>query len=303
MARLATPFALLFSVIATTAAAQAPSNPGPTVGTVLIAHGADSGWNAAVESLAKEVHTGGPVAVSFLMGDGAKTHTFQDAVAQLTRAGASRIVVVPVLVSSHSGHYEQVRYLTRATDSLDAEMHHHLMMGGIERAPEGTVIVATAALDNAPELAHVLTDRARSIATTPAGQAVVLIGHGPNSAEDNAAWMANLRPVADSIRLAGGFSDVQVGLVRDDAPAPVRAEAVLEIRELIALEHRATNQPVIVIPMLVANGGMSRNTLPNDFAGLPVVYAGAALLPHPAMARWVERRVREAVESKVMVGK
>src|SRR6266542_1657954 len=57
-------------------------------------------------------------------------------------------------------------------------------------------------------------------------RALLLLGHGPNSAEDYATWMANLRPVADSVRAAAGFASVLIELVRDDAPAAVRAEAV-----------------------------------------------------------------------------
>lgn len=63
------------------------------------------------------------------------------------------------------------------------------------------------------------------------------MGHGPNSAEDYAAWMRALRPVADAVKASGGFRDVRVELVRDDAPAPVRAEAVLRVRELIDLQY------------------------------------------------------------------
>ncbi|HEV8362479.1 MAG TPA: hypothetical protein VGQ52_03090 [Gemmatimonadaceae bacterium] len=37
------------------------------------------------------------------------------------------------------------------------------------------------------------------------GRAVLIVGHGPNSAEDYAAWMTNLRTVADSVRLRGGL--------------------------------------------------------------------------------------------------
>ena len=78
----------------------------------------------------------------------------------------------------------------------------------------------TAALDDAPEVAHVLADRARALATAPGDQALFLVGHGPNSAEGYAAWMANLRPIADSVAALTHFRDVKVGLVRDDAPAP-----------------------------------------------------------------------------------
>ncbi len=279
-------------------AATAADQARQSIGTILVAHGADSGWNSAVTALAKQVHTGGPVVVSFLMGPDARTHRFQDAVRQVIAAGASRVVVVPILVSSHSGHYEQVRYLVRATDTLDDEMRHHLMMSAIEQAPPGTNIVATTALDDAPELAQVLADRARTLASAPSEQAVMLVGHGPNSSEDNAAWMDNLRRIAESVKASGGFTDVQIGLLHDDAPAAVRAEAVLEIRNTITLEARATGHPVVVIPILVANGSISRTTVPADLAGLPIVYGDAALLPHPALARWVERMVREESQPK-----
>jgi hypothetical protein len=48
-----------------------------------------------------------------------------------------------------------------------------------------------------------------------------------------------------------------------------------------------------VVPVLVSTGQVSREKFPRDLAGLPVVYTGDALLPHPGMARWVEARVRE----------
>jgi sirohydrochlorin cobaltochelatase len=108
--------------------------------------------------------------------------------------------------------------------------------------------------------------------------------------------MMNLRPVADSVKAATGFRDVKLGLVRDDAPAEVRAEAVRGIREVIQLQHELTGKPVVVVPVLVSTGSVSREKLPRDLAGLPIVYKGEALLPHPGLARWVEARVREGSE-------
>ncbi|MEW5926050.1 MAG: CbiX/SirB N-terminal domain-containing protein [Gemmatimonadota bacterium] len=263
------------------------------VGTLLIAHGGGPAWDAQVQTVASMVNTGGPVEVSFLMGPGAKTHRFQDAARRLAEKGAGEIVVVPLLVSSHSGHYQQIRYLAGQTDSLDAQMHHHLHMGGIERADVRVPIRLTQAIDDAPEVARVLAERARALATAPREQALFLVGHGPNSAEDHAGWMRHLRPVADSVKAATGFRDVKVGLVRDDAPAEVRAEAVRGIRETIELQHLATGKPVVVVPVLISTGSVSREKLPRDLAGLPIVYRGDALLPHAGMARWVEARVRE----------
>jgi len=270
---------------------------GATTGVIVVAHGASPAWNAPVDSLAAAVRRNGvvkgPVAVSFLMGQGASTRRFQDAVAELRRAGATRAVVVPLLVSSFSGHYEQIRYLAGAVDSLDHQMMHHLHMAGIERV-KGFPMVVTPALDDSPELAHVLAARATAQARDASTRALFLFGHGPNSAEDYAAWMSRLRAVADTVKAATGFSSVAVELVRDDAPAAVRAEAVKRAREIITLQRAATGKEVIVVPILVSSGDVANRKLPGDLAGLPIVYAGTPLLPHSLMATWVERRVLEA---------
>ncbi len=276
-------------------AQQAPC--APRTGTIIIAHGGDSTWNAGVAEIASQVRTNGPVEVSFLMGSGAPTTRYQDAVARLEAAGVAEIVVVPLLVSSHSGHYQQIRWLVGATDTLDDVMHHHLHMAGIERASPKVPVRLTRALDDAPQMARALADRAMDLVRAqndvPRARALLIVGHGPNSAEDYAQWMANLRPMAESVRAWTGFRDVRVELVRDDAPAPVRAEAVLRTRELIALQQAVTGKDVIVVPVLVSKGGVSRDKLPADLRGTASVYIGEPLLPHPAMARWVEDRVRE----------
>jgi sirohydrochlorin cobaltochelatase len=266
-------------------------------GTIVIAHGGDSTWNAGVREVASQVRTGGPVEVSFLMGAGARTARFQDAVARLEAQQVAEIVVVPLLVSSHSGHYEQVRWLTGAEVALSETMHHHLHMAGITRAATRTPIRLAPALDAAPEMARVLADRALALARArgaePRDRALLIVGHGPNSAEDYAAWMLNLRAVTDTVRALTGFSDVRVDLVRDDAPAPVRAEAVRRVRELIELQRKATGAEVLVVPVLVSKGSVSRDKVPADIAGTPSSYAPEPLLPHAGIARWIERRVRE----------
>jgi sirohydrochlorin ferrochelatase len=274
--------------------------PASKVGTILIAHGAGAEWNSQVERIAHTAKTGGPLEVAYLMGDAAKTHRFQDAVKALSDSGVSEIVVVPLLVSSHSGHYEQIRYLAGQTDSLSHSMMHHLQMSGLERPKTDIPIRVARALDDAPEMAHVLSRRALTLAKKPSDQALFLVGHGPNSAEDNALWMRNLRVVADSVRAATGFRDVRVGLVRDDAPAEVRAEAVRGVRELIGLQHELTGQPVVVVPVLISKGRVSREKFMADLAGLDVVYTGEPLLPSPELAKWIESRVRQTARGEVV---
>ncbi|HEY4306755.1 MAG TPA: CbiX/SirB N-terminal domain-containing protein [Gemmatimonadaceae bacterium] len=272
-----------------------------SVGVLILAHGADSAWNAPIEALAQQVKRAGvvrgPVGVTFLMGPAAATHRFQDQVAELKKQGAQRIVLVPMLVSSYSGHFDQLRYLAGTLDTLDPEMAHHLRMGGLEPVKSVPMIVANG-LDDSPELARILAERARALAPRDrAHRALFLMGHGPNSAEEYATWMKNLRVVADSVRAATGFASVAVELVRDDAPAGVRAEAVKRSREIIALQHAATNKDVVVVPILVSAGDISQRKLPTDLAGLPITYSGEPLLPSPELVHWVERRTRDAVST------
>lgn len=260
---------------------------------IVVAHGAEAGWNDRVREIADLAETGGPIEVAFLMGPEAAARPFQDVVAQLVEGGASEIVVVPLLVSSYSGHYDQLRWLAGEIDSLGGYMSHHLEMAGITRPADPSRIRLAAALDDAPELADVLADRALALAESPAEQALFLIGHGPNSAEDYARWMTNLRPVAERVGSVTGFRDVKLGLVRDDAPPEVRAEAVLAIRETIALQRELTGRPVVVVPVLVSEGRVSREKIPADLAGLDVVYSGEPILPHPALVRWIARRASD----------
>jgi sirohydrochlorin ferrochelatase len=278
-------------------AQTAPSADPAVTGTILVAHGASADWNAPVHRIAAAARTGGPVEVSFLMGDSAASYRFQDAAARLVARGATRIVVVPLLASSYSGHYEQIRYLARETAELDPSLRRHLDEAGIERAAGTVPLRLTPAIDASMEVADILAERALHLARTPAEQSLFIIGHGPGSAEDYARWMNHLRPVADSVRSATGFDDVKLGLVRDDAAPAVRREAVRRIRELIELQAEATGRDVVVVPLLISRGYISTRKLPEDLEGLPIAYDGEGLLPHPALAGWIERRVREGASS------
>jgi sirohydrochlorin cobaltochelatase len=263
------------------------------VGTIVVAHGGDAEWNNRVLSVASGAKTGGPVEVSFLMGPGAKTNRFQDIVRRMEANGVARIVVVPLLISSHSGHYEQIRYLAGEVEKLDEKMMHHLHMAGLEQVNSKVPVTVAKAVDDSPDVARVLIERAHTLAPDPAKHALFVIGHGPNSSDDLASWMKNLRAMTDTIRALTKFKDVRVGLVQDDAPAHVRAEAVNRARELITLQNRLTNEKVVVVPVLVSKGKLSVEKIPQDLAGLPIIYDGEPLLPHPVLARWIEARVRE----------
>lgn len=279
----------LLAAVLVFAPAVSVSAQAPTHGMLLVAHGGGPAWNQQVLDLAAAVRFTGPVRVSFLMGPGASERPFQREVAALRSAGVVRIAVVPLFVSSHSEHFDQLRYLVGQRDSLDETMMHHLHMGGIERPADRTGLTLLSALDSAPELADALAARATALVPDRAHRAVLVLGHGPNGAEDYARWMAALRPVAERVRERAGYRLATVELVRDDAPPMVRAEAVARVREIVRWLNQITGAPVVVVPALVATGAVSQVTLKKDLEGLPVVYSGDAVLPNLGMARWVER--------------
>jgi hypothetical protein len=161
------------------AAPLSPEVP-PSVGVLLVAHGgSDGGDRGFALAVGRGGRIKGPVGVSFLMGAGASAHRFQDVVDTLAKAGARRLVVVPVLVSSHSGHYEQIRYLAGNTETLDSAMMHHLHMSGIARSAAGIPLTVVPALDDAPELAQVVSARALALTPAPSGRALFLLVTAP----------------------------------------------------------------------------------------------------------------------------
>ncbi len=263
---------------------------------IVVAHGGGPEWNAGVFAAVQQAKLGQPVEVAFLMGPAAAQHRFQDAVSRLRQAGASRAIVVPMFVSSRSGHVDQIRWLMGLTEQLDTVMHHHLHMSGIERPTDRMPLTLTPAIDDAAELVEALAARAESLRPDPATRsALLLVGHGPNLEAEYAFWMEHLRRVAAGVRERTGWRDVRIGLVKDDAPTAERAEAVRHVRDLTELQAAAARDSVTVVPVLLAPGKLTKVGLPRDLANLPIRYTGEPLLPHPAMGRWIARRVRDAL--------
>lgn len=266
-------------------------------GALILAHGGSEEWNAQVLDLASRVRDDIPAEVAILDGPGAKEHRFQDALGRLVAAGVGEIVVVPLMVSSHSFFFESIRYLTAETDSIHPMMAAHYQQMGIERPDVGVPLRLAAALDDAPELARILADRALSLAHTPKRQAVLLVAHGPDETEPvaRARWMENLRRVAERVQDMGGFRDVRVGMIPAARGTPaVRSEAIQRARDLVELQHAATGEDVVVVPVLMARGAHGDETIPTDLAGLPIAYSGEVLIPHPALSRWFESRVQQS---------
>ena len=149
---------LLLSPVGSTLAAAADE----PLGVLVVAHGSTAAWNTNVEAAVTIIQQHMPSTAAYLMG--AKNRTPQEAYDELVAAGVQRIVIVPLLVSSYSSHYEQVRFIGRLRDDYpgSAWMSLTQLHGSAE------VVGVTPALDAHPILADILSDRWLSPAVTAA---------------------------------------------------------------------------------------------------------------------------------------
>lgn len=253
-----------------------------STGLLVVAHGANAAWNLQVRETVARVDWRGPVTVAFLMGEEADTSGWDAGVRELAKQGAQRIVAVPLMVSSHGGHYRQIRYLAGEIPDWPAELSHQ---HGPRLEPPVPIRV-TAALDGAPELGQVLRDRWRGLAGVDRRRSLVLVAHGPSTDDEAALWVRDLELAARDL---GSDVQVRIGLLRDDAPPPVRAAAIALIRETVNGLATAAGDSVAVLPVLISSGSINRVTIPKDLFALPIRYTAISLTPHHALARWIER--------------
>lgn len=255
-------------------------------GLLIVAHGADSGWNARVRAVAAQVQWQGPVRVAFLMGSEAHVSSFSRELAELVAAGAKRAVVVPLMVSTYGGHIVQIHELAMG-DASASPMDSMTMTDTV--APPPIPVRITAALDSSAELGDAITARWKELLPADRRRPLMLVAHGPNGDTNAQRWIANLGVATRALGHELPDGVVHVGLLRDDAPAAVRAQAVAGIRDTIQALATRAGDSVMVMTVLISSGSINNSVVPHDLAGMPMRYDGAALAPDPALARWIER--------------
>lgn len=263
------------------------------VGLLVVAHGADSTWNANVRKTVAQVNwKQGPVEVAFLMGGEAKTASWSAAVNSLQGAKVSRIVAVPLMVSTHGSHVDQIRYYAGELPTLPKELEGMMKaMGHDHETPvhAHVPIVTTNALDDASELGQALYERWMQLSDADRKRPLVLVAHGPNDAEAAVLWEKNIAATAGKIAKLVAPNPMRIHLLRDDAPAEVRRAAVQEMRDSISALAARAKDSVTVLPVLISTGSVNTVKIPADIAGLPVRYQPVGLTPSAALARWIER--------------
>ncbi|MEE9514575.1 MAG: CbiX/SirB N-terminal domain-containing protein [Candidatus Brocadiales bacterium] len=242
-------------------------------GILVLAHGSKMAlWNEQVRDAVRPLEGRYNVDIAFGMAD---PKTIQEAVNRLEKRGARSIVVVPLFVSSHS----PIIYNTRRLLGLDPDNPQRQIEGN-------TDFVMTGALDDSPLVSEIVLERARELSEEPSAEVVVLVGYGPNEPELNVLWLANMQQIAGFVKEAGGFKDVMVQTVRDDAPREVWEAARRELRGKV--KTAGADSRVLVIPFVLASGGIEEG-IEGRLEGLRFEF-GRPFLPHPSITKWIERQ-------------
>ncbi len=277
----------------------AVTSPGP--GVLLLAHGGKAEWNANVETIAREADRELPVEVAFGMAD---RLAIEQALARLHARGVTEIVAVPLFVSSHSTVLDATRYLLglRSEKPAAVEVFARMAHGSghaavsTEPLPIGVPIRMASALDAHRIVGEIVVSRTLSLSREPSAEAVVLVAHGPEEDDVDAKWMVNLDRLADVVRAAAPFRHVGALTLRDDAEAPVRADATRRLRALVGT-HVEQGARVLVVPVLLSFGGVEA-ALRERLEGLTYELA-PALAPDPRLVAWVLAQAAGGQEPKI----
>jgi CbiX len=280
-------------------------------GILLLAHGGSNDWNANVEAIAAEVNKSEATEVAFGMADRA---TLQVGIDKLTARGVSKIVAVPLFVSSHSSVIDATKYLLGLRPDAPPELmdftmdHAHGDSSGaaadkvaddkLKSTPVtcNVPLQMTAALDRHPILADILTERASAMSREPKKEVVVLVAHGPNDDVENELWLSDLRSVALMVAVKRPFARVEATTIRDDADAPVRDQATATLRTIVQTVS-AQGYRALIVPVLLSYGGIE-NGIRQRLDGLDHVMSPSGLLPDPRIVDWVNASSRLPLGAK-----
>ena len=153
-------------------------------GILLLTHGGRDDWNRKVLEVASQVDATRPVEVAFGM---ANKRAIQDAVDRLAEVGVTRIVAVPLFISSHSSLFRATEYLLGSRDDAPPQLAAFARMSARKAAgrtsdgpgfdwttPVETAvpISMTPALDGHEIVAEILISRAEDVSRTPEQEVV-----------------------------------------------------------------------------------------------------------------------------------
>jgi len=294
-------------------------------GILVIAHGSPGeDWCAPVRDAVAEVDIPYPVELGFL--EFVPNETINNAIERLDDAGITKIIAVPLFVSSHSSHIQEIEYVLGLREMLPT-MSEHVVVEGVEMersvvvmgdgyaishvpvetGADGVVramghpgeeeelipvetdaeIVLTSAMDDHWLVAGIVSDRTADLSKNLEDETLVLVAHGTGEEDNFAVWVNSTESLANQARLKLTYwSDPAIGIGGTQAAFIHHNETLHPEFTLRPIVENAADP--VVVPLMVSEGYFTGKKIPGLLENLTYTYDGKALTSHPNVAEWIE---------------
>jgi hypothetical protein len=210
----------------------------------------------------------------------------QSAVDDLVAHGAGKIVLLD------EGTTTDYNTLTRHWKYIFGMYPESSYMDVPKIKAPGVEFIWAGHFNDSPLITEMLYDGARSVSTNPANEVLIIVGHGPEEAEDNLPDLKILQAHVDRLKAKKQFADVRLINLQDDAIVPVRESNVRKLRSWIQ-QATKSGRKVIVVPIAAASYGVQRN-IKTDLRGLQYTFAEKGLIENPRFMQWLDSIIKTA---------
>ena len=268
---------------------------GARPGVLVISHGSpDAEWVRLVDEAVRDVRLpeGVPIVSSFL--ECVEGRLIQDGIDELEARGVDEMFVLPLFVSSGSTHVDDIRQAYGLPPAAFRE-------GELEPFRVRARVTVGLPIDDDPIIAELIADNVRELSIAPEREALLLIAHGSRERGLNRIWRDGMRKLAARVRELGGFARAETAMLLPDQAACVmraltkrqaHAGGAAPADGCCAVSAAGPEtDAVIVAPLFLSRGYFTNTVIPARLSGFDYRYNGKALLPNPAISRWMERQL------------
>jgi sirohydrochlorin ferrochelatase len=266
-----------------------------SVGLLLLARGGSSGDDRALVTLKNETIR---VAPADLASGLANPDAIQGAINRLVARNVRRILAVPLFAASQNELVMQTRFVLGLGPTLSADMINALKQ---EPRYRTTLFLAQAnspiplswgsPVDGTPVPSAILEHRALRLSRDPAAETLVVVGRGSGIDALDAASLAELNRLAQSLQSRLGFAGASAASLRFDAAPSARSQASASLRSIVA--RASSRGRAVVLLDSVCDDGMDRRVR-SALKGLRYAFDPRPLNAAPALRRWVLALARRA---------
>lgn len=281
------------------------------IGVFVIASGSPSeDWCKPVRAAVKNVSLPYPVELGFL--DFVPNETITAAVERFDDMGITKILAVPLFISSYSDHIRKIEYVLglRANPPEGAE--------NLTQVDTNATIELTKAMDDHPLVAYTLADRVVELSKGSGNETVVIMAYGTDNETDFVGWNNSLatnisrwgswtyfehgeiyaRSLAEQVKAISNFKDVRYGFMGYQGSPNIRQ----------AVEEAAHDGSVIVVTTNSLGSSYVDGLIAKKLKGLKYSYNGKGfygypeeLSPHPNIVRWIELIVSKQMKKPTQI--